>query len=526
MDKDNKDFLLALFNKLWDNINNKDSRLWTFLSLYGAGVTVIFTVGKVTNFELYAAVIIEVMTLWALAIIANATWWDIRNRLMVVAIEKKFPTALQGVVPRAYTAIHTPGMDRLNRASAVILALVALTLYLRAVWPLLRAGSVASGDVLLPLLLLYLLFGGGVFWWVERTDAIVREYYKLAGDLESESGPSSNSTDTAAPDSPAAVPFKAALSNAAQAIVDGSRAVAQAQTAADHQAAEAVVCAAEAAKGAAVAQVMNRYGPELARLYRDAARTVAHEVTVAAERAAETVPGQTTNPGAQTTAQAARNSVEAKADKAAAQQLNASVRASYDAKEAAARWVMGWRCRGLAILVITTILFDSVCWHHAATRWPVYLGVLCQAVAGAVFVVWTVGYYRWNGGDPLAYRLKIYEDEKQPTWSWPRNGWPTVAALAFFSGALCGASAVVGDQPEKLWQASPPGSPAELKMERERLADQVEVLRKQAVALEEDQQKSKCTEFITRTEAEGRFAPKADLDAIRRKLPTKKGAER
>src|SRR5262245_55897457 len=187
MDKDAKDVLVALFNKLWDNINNKDTRLWTFLSIYGGGVALAFTVGKLANFELYAFIVILVLTMWALSIVANATWWDLRNRLMIGGIENRFPGSLPGVIPSIYRRLGFPEMDALNRQSAYVLGFVALAMYLRTMWPFFRSDSITSWESFVPIIALYALTGWAVWWWVGRIDDMIADYYYTARKLREES---------------------------------------------------------------------------------------------------------------------------------------------------------------------------------------------------------------------------------------------------------------------------------------------------------------------------------------------------
>jgi hypothetical protein len=180
-----KDFSLSLYNKLWDNINNKDTRLWTFLSIYGAAVALAFGVGKVANLELFTLLVIFVLTLWALFIVANASWWDSRNRIMISGIEAKFPEACKGVIPPFYTGIGSPRMERLNEVSVSVMAGLAFVLYLKSGWPFFRSGTLLTGDTLFPFVLLYLVLGLGVYAWLNRMEDLARSYFETVGSLAS-----------------------------------------------------------------------------------------------------------------------------------------------------------------------------------------------------------------------------------------------------------------------------------------------------------------------------------------------------
>src|SRR3954466_13525339 len=87
MEPADKDFILALYGKLWDNLNSRGARLWTLLSVYAAAVGLAFGASQVTNAGLYSSVVIVLFTWWPLFITLNATWLDRQNRLYMDRIE-------------------------------------------------------------------------------------------------------------------------------------------------------------------------------------------------------------------------------------------------------------------------------------------------------------------------------------------------------------------------------------------------------------------------------------------------------
>ena len=184
MEPQNKDFALALYNKLWENINNKDTRLWTFLSIYGAAVALAFGTGKLAGTELYASFVILVLTVWALFIVLNSTWWDHRNRLMVGGIEDKFPEAIRGVVPRSYKVIGVFSLDPLNYVSVVLLVIIAVAIYLETLWPFLELGTIKSWDQLLMLSVLLISFAWSSCAWVKAVEQRIDEYYLTIKELK------------------------------------------------------------------------------------------------------------------------------------------------------------------------------------------------------------------------------------------------------------------------------------------------------------------------------------------------------
>ncbi len=523
MDKDTKDFLLALYSKLWDNINNKDSRLWTFLSVYGGGVALVFTVGKLANVELYSVCVILVLTLWALSIVANATWWSLRNRLMIQGIENRFPGAKPGVIPSAYGTIRPPKMDKLSKASVFVLATVALVIYLRTTWPFLRAGSVTNGEVLVSLVLLYFLSGAAVFWWVERIDEMVREYYSTARSLDTQPAP-------AAPDpqTPAMLSLEAAARAAALGVLRQARTAAAGQPVADQLTANSVAEAIDAAVANAATQARDAQAQNLLNLFQTTATAAAAAIQQAADLAAGANPG----PGAGAVQAAVAGAVAPSAAAGVAQELARTAPPIFSEDERGARAIVGWRFRGLALLIIVTIIFDGICWANGPVRWLTQVGIICQALAGVLYIWWAVCYYYSKGTEPTGYRLSFYGEPPAQIWSLRANGGPTLILTLFVAGGLLSAASILSPPNGVSWTSGSPTSITEIKTEHERLTEQLEALRKRSAELVDVQRqqelaaflnRNEAERFLTKDEAEKLFAPKADLEAVRRDLSQKKG---
>src|SRR5437762_12763055 len=101
MDPAEKDFLLALYGKLWENSNTQGSRLWTLLSVYAGAVGLALGAGQIAGAGLYASLVILLFTWWPLFIILNATWQDQRHRLFMERIEDRLPGGRQRRRPGA-----------------------------------------------------------------------------------------------------------------------------------------------------------------------------------------------------------------------------------------------------------------------------------------------------------------------------------------------------------------------------------------------------------------------------------------
>jgi hypothetical protein len=191
MDPDKKDFLLKLYDKLWENMASKEARLWSYLSVYGAAVVLAIGAGQYAvatglhpGVQLYAVLVVLALTLWAILIVINANWWFQRNRLMVTQIEKQFAAGdnLKGVIPGAYLDARFQ-IDRLYRGSVLILSSLALLFYLRTMWQFHRYDSFSSSDQIVSVGLLYALFTLSIIFCVNQHDSYITTYYMTKRDL-------------------------------------------------------------------------------------------------------------------------------------------------------------------------------------------------------------------------------------------------------------------------------------------------------------------------------------------------------
>ncbi len=128
-----QEFLLNLYNKLWENMDSKEGRLWSYLSIYGAAVALTFTAGHYGGIELYTLIIALALTMWAVLIVLNANWWYYRNLLIVSRIENKFSATLAGIIPKFYGDVKY-NFDRLYRGSLLVLVIIAMLLYAKNLW--------------------------------------------------------------------------------------------------------------------------------------------------------------------------------------------------------------------------------------------------------------------------------------------------------------------------------------------------------------------------------------------------------
>lgn len=178
--EESKAFLMHLYDALWENMRSKESRLWTFLSLYGAAVGLVFAGGQVSQIpgaDLFAIVIVMGLTTWAVLIILNSIWWSARNQLMVSQIEKQYPKAVKGIVPRIYNADPQFKSEQLSERIVLLLSLLLLLLYSRTLWSYHNLGSISDVQSLAVVILLYVFFVLSAAYCLGLHESNIRAYY-------------------------------------------------------------------------------------------------------------------------------------------------------------------------------------------------------------------------------------------------------------------------------------------------------------------------------------------------------------
>jgi hypothetical protein len=183
------EFLLHLYDALWENMRSKENRLWTFLSIYGAAVGLVFAGGQASRIpgaDLFALIIVMALTVWAVLIILNANWWYARNQLMVTRIEGRLPKAVKGVVPKPYYENPNYRFDRLYQSSILVLGILLFLLYSRAIWSYHSTASFETVQSFVSALLLYLLLVSSALYCLNHHEATIRFYYLAKKDLLSD----------------------------------------------------------------------------------------------------------------------------------------------------------------------------------------------------------------------------------------------------------------------------------------------------------------------------------------------------
>lgn len=179
-DGDNKEFLLHLYDQLWENMRAKENRLWSFLSLYGAAVGLVFAGGQASGLpgaELFALVIVMGLTTWAVLIMLNANYWIRRNVLMVGGIERQYPGIAKGIYPREFPEAKRGSFDKLYRGSIIVLSILLLLFFARAIWPYRSPTSFDTFHIFLSVILLYVLFTSFALYCLEQHEDYITLYH-------------------------------------------------------------------------------------------------------------------------------------------------------------------------------------------------------------------------------------------------------------------------------------------------------------------------------------------------------------
>jgi len=101
MDK-REQFLLHMYNQLWNSITRVEQGLWQFISLYAAILGLHWALGK--SQPALAAYLTIVASCWGINIAINAGKWFERNRMMVINIERQFMCKddIKKIMPLSY----------------------------------------------------------------------------------------------------------------------------------------------------------------------------------------------------------------------------------------------------------------------------------------------------------------------------------------------------------------------------------------------------------------------------------------
>ena len=179
---DNGEFQRHVYDKLWENINQKENRLWTFLAVYGGAIGIAFGTGAAQNLKPEIGFVLLSLTYWALEIILGAEWWSARNRLMIRGIELQNQKAIVGVIPTFYIRGGYIVEPLLN-ASLLIISAVGLIIFSMSVKAFDGNATVVSKLELAKIILNYFAFSWFVIRITHYRETRIREYFRTLKDL-------------------------------------------------------------------------------------------------------------------------------------------------------------------------------------------------------------------------------------------------------------------------------------------------------------------------------------------------------
>jgi hypothetical protein len=185
-----------LYNKLWDNINNKDTRVWQFISFYGATIGIILGGSATGGFLGVGVLFISIFSFWALSFVYSSEWWSARNRLMVQAIEDRYPKVADHI-PSFYKSPRFT-TEEINFVSIWVITFIQLFFMSFLIYlvdghllcsnasrePVYRGMcELSTRNEWLLLVLLKLLFGFLLMWSFTQREKRVNDYWGLADDF-------------------------------------------------------------------------------------------------------------------------------------------------------------------------------------------------------------------------------------------------------------------------------------------------------------------------------------------------------
>ncbi|MCI0428145.1 MAG: hypothetical protein L0Z46_09030 [Nitrospiraceae bacterium] len=175
--RDDKDFQLHLYDKLWENIIHKENRLWTFLTVYGAAIGVTIGTGVTETLRFESGLVILVLTYWATEIIIDTDWWSVRNRLMVRGIERRAHAADTGLIPPIY---HAPlySSESLHSISVLVFSLIGLVFLALSLGLLSDDWSTRNAREILWVTGLYAFFLYALFRCAHIRENRIKDFYR------------------------------------------------------------------------------------------------------------------------------------------------------------------------------------------------------------------------------------------------------------------------------------------------------------------------------------------------------------
>ena len=84
------EFLIAMYNKMWDNIDRHIHVVWQSVGVLAGSITALVLVEKEVFSLDFAVMLVVMVGVWQVAHVLDASWWFNRNLLIIANIEKQF----------------------------------------------------------------------------------------------------------------------------------------------------------------------------------------------------------------------------------------------------------------------------------------------------------------------------------------------------------------------------------------------------------------------------------------------------
>jgi len=174
MDKRDQ-FLLNLYNQLWNSITRVEEGLWQFVGIYAGILGVHWALGK--QQPALAAWLTTLASFWGINIAVNAGKWFERNRMMIIGIEKQFlnDDDLGRIIPASYHERRPRKFFTILDRVHIIVFAASIVLSLWIYWGELSKGII--NITLSALLLLGGIIGTLYHWWIayDELEKFVKE---------------------------------------------------------------------------------------------------------------------------------------------------------------------------------------------------------------------------------------------------------------------------------------------------------------------------------------------------------------
>lgn len=139
-------FLLHLYDNLWDSIDRSELGVWQFVGLNAALFTIIALIYTEKLSTEVAGAFGMIIVFWGMNIVINAGWWFNHNLNIIRNIEREFfdPADYGRILPEGYKQHKVQALNALNRIHLVAFGLLGIGLILatKGEWFVILLGAI------------------------------------------------------------------------------------------------------------------------------------------------------------------------------------------------------------------------------------------------------------------------------------------------------------------------------------------------------------------------------------------------